>query len=389
MNIKGSLFSWADAATAAIRLAIVGLICGGVQAQLWSPPEVMTVETLSHWSATGGDATVSAPQGTVTIPQRAQIYRHYPAGVLEVRLVSRPYFSSTPAGAPLLGVGPANLTFVREVGGGGLVLLGDEPLALPFELPLDDAGRSREPLDLSLIYDPASAKASLRINGTVFDVAATAAPQPVEVAVSAGEVTAWAIERLEVRTSVPEFVPASSAARRADEEIAESTTAGLSPAERARLRNQATADAKRMFLERVDAAAEKVLTRANRNPLNSAEWHMESANALVHMAFAVSRAGRPEKAVALAERALEHIELAIRKAARQPGQDALAANAEKLAGFVREKLLADQAGAREYYHRAALRYPRGGAGKQLDRLDEIEREAGRRAAGRSTGGGKP
>lgn len=371
-----------------LGFALVGLVCGNVQAQPAGPAEVMTPDTLGRWSAAGGAATMSGSDGTMTIPTGAQIYRFFAAGAVEARLVSRPYFSSTPAGAALLGIGPANLTFVRDPGGGGLVLLGDEPLALPFDLPLDDAGRSRESLDFFLVYDPVAGKATLRINGAVFDVAATAAPQPVEVAVAAGDVTPWTIDRLEIRMTVPIPVVSPPGAKAGDE-TSLSTTAGLSPVERARLRREATAQAKEMFLQRVDAAAEKVLTRANRNPLNSAEWHLESANALVQMAFAVSRAGRPEKAVALAERALEHIELAIRKAARQPGQDALAANAEKLAGFVREKLLADQAGAREYYHRAALRYPRGGAGKQLDRLDEIEREAGRRAAGRSSGGGKP
>lgn len=141
----------------------------------------------------------------------------------------------------------------------------------------------------------------------------------------------------------------------------------------------ATDHARELFLSGQDAAAEKRLTDRNRNPKQTAEWHLESANELVQMAFSLTRAGQPERAAQVARRALAHTEQAVRLA-RRP---ALAASAEETAAFIQEKLLADHEAAKAAYRAAARRHPRGGAANELQRLERIEQAAERKAARRN------
>lgn len=336
---------------------------------------VAAIQAPGDWTAIGGAPT---RQGDgLTIPGGAQILRSVASTVVEVRVVSRPYFSAVPADWAALEVGPAILTFVRESGGGGLLLLGDTPLALPFALPLDAAGRSRLPLDFILRFDALNGRAVLSINQATYDVDATAPAGPVEIVLSAGRSQPWSLDRLEVELPVVGSGQAGAAGATSAHEAA-SPSRPVNPAEWARAFASATAEASRRFMAGDDVMAEKILTDAARNPRNSPEWHLESANALTQQAFALSRAGRPDKAIAIAQRALEHTEKATRKAARRPESAALAANAEELAGFIKEKLLADHAGAKVQYLRAAARHPRGGAARELDRLEQVEIEAGRR-----------
>lgn len=339
----------------------------------------LDAQTLAEWSSVGA-APVVGPDG-ITLPQGAQLFRTYPSGPLDIRLVSHPYFSDTPAGWAVLEVGFANLTFVRKPEGGGVVLLADSALALPFDLPLDADGRSRDPLDLALRYDPDDGVAVLTLNEAEFDVAVTAPSGPVELAVQSGDVRSWRLELLQV--AVGEAGSAGDSANRGGGSGNRSeATPRLTPAEQARAKRDAANRAKEQFLERTDAAAEKTLTDANRNPRNSAEWHLESANGLVQMAFSLSRAGHPQKAVWLAQRALEHTVLAGNKAARKPDGAVLATTINELAGFIREKLLADHAGATMEYQKAVARHPEGGVKSLLDRLEQIESEAARKGGAR-------
>jgi hypothetical protein len=151
-------------------------------------------------------------------------------------------------------------------------------------------------------------------------------------------------------------------------------------APRSATRGQAAGEARTLFRAGSDEQAEKRLTDGNRNTKDTAEWHLESANELVQMAFSSARLGRAEEAVRIARRALTHAQQAARKASRP----ALAATAEETAAFIHEKLLADHASAKAAYQAAAQRHPQGGgAAKQLQRLERIEQEASRKAAARN------
>lgn len=345
-----------------------------------SAQETLNAHTLPQWTATGGAPVVEPAHRGITIPKGAQLSRVFPAGPIEVRLASRPFFSAAPSGWATLEAGPASLTFVRDATGGGLVLLADEPLALPFAVTLDEVGRSREALDFVLTYDPAGGAATLTINQAVFDVEATAPVGQVEVALAAGHSVPWTVEILRVLSGSPSADPAApgGGGGRSADSPSRLLPARLPSAAAANARKQAASQARALFQQDADAQAEKLLTDANRNPRHSPEWHLETANSLVQTAFSLTRAGQPQKAVALAHRALEHTEKAARQAARQPDQSVLVATAGGLSGFIHEKLLADHAGAKREYSRAALRFPRGGASRQLDRLEQIEAE-GRRA----------
>jgi len=144
---------------------------------------------------------------------------------------------------------------------------------------------------------------------------------------------------------------------------------------RAAVRKQAVDDAKTLFLAGDgDEQAERKLTDANQNPRNTAEWHLESANELLQMAFALTREGKPERAGDLARRALQHT----RQAANRADRPALAAAAEETAAFIHERLLGDYAAAKAGYQSATQRHPQGGAARELDRLNKLQQEADRR-----------
>lgn len=155
---------------------------------------------------------------------------------------------------------------------------------------------------------------------------------------------------------------------------------GLQPALRAQApapdaRAQAHAAAAALFASGGDEAAEKALTDANRNPKNSAEWHLETANALLHAALEQHRAARPHKTGSIARRAVQHADLAVQKAA----SPAIAAAAQETAAFITERLLGDYAGAKARYQDAARRHPQGPAAKEAERIQKTEDEADRKA----------
>lgn len=332
----------------------------------------------ADWTVTGG-----APSGVergrgLVIPAGAQVSRFYGDAAVELEISSRPYFNVEPAQCAFLEIGPAGLTFVRKADGGGMVLLGDEPLDLPFALPLDAEGRSVAALNFIVAFDPAEQRATLTIDQAVFEVPATATGA-VEVALSAGAKRAWTLEKIAVRASVATGVNR----RTAGTGHAGATAAAMLPdRNRRELLGEARASARGLFKAGEDLAAERTLTSRNRNPANSAEWHLESANALVQIAFSFARAGEPAKAARIASRALEHAEKARRKAARQPGQETLATAADETSALIQEKLLGDYDRAREFYTNAVLRKPRGGADAALSRLERINRETERKDAAR-------
>ncbi len=343
-----------------------------------SAAEKFTPVTLSGWTATDGVTTPGDRGKGLVIPAGAQLSRLFPAGQVQVQLSTRPYFSSAPGGWASLEIGPVSLTFVRNADGGGMVLLGDELLELPFDLPLNAEGRSQAALEFTLSFNQGQGLAALTFQQRTFEVAATTPPGPIEVALSAGGIRVWEIEKIAIKASASVVAPAGSGGGAQAPQVLSAAAPGNRDATLKGARDQARS----LFRSGDDVAAEKVLTGANRNPANTPEWHLESANALVQMAFSLARAGQPEKVVRLAYRALQHTEKASRKAARQPGQETLVTAADELAALIQEKLLADYKGAREFYLKAALRRPQGGAEGALNRLEKAAKEAERKGAAR-------
>jgi hypothetical protein len=139
---------------------------------------------------------------SVTVPAGGELSRTYEAAAqISVHLLSRPFFGAAPAGWPALEVGPASLAFVRDTKGGGLVLLGDQPLSLPLDLALGEDGRSLLPLDFTFSYSQPKATATLMLEGQDFVLAATAPAGPLRVVVAAGQAKAWTLDSFDVITS--------------------------------------------------------------------------------------------------------------------------------------------------------------------------------------------
>lgn len=337
--------------------------------------EELTAKTLGSWTAIDGVPVADVGAGTITLPAGTQLYRTLPDTPIQLHLVSRPVFNAIPADWATLEVGPASLTFVRDANGGGMVLLADEPLALPFALPLDEKNRAKIPLALTLTYDPMEGIAVLTIEGVDFDIGAKAPSGPIDVAMSAGKSADWTLDKVELlsgKKAAPLLGSPKPETRPAGGHDMEDEVSPPYKGNRAEVRTQALDRSKGLFVTGDDAVAEKALTDANTNPKNSAEWHLESANELTQMAFSLARSGHSKKAAQIAQRALEHADKAQRKAARQADQVSLVTAAEELAALIQMRLLADYKEARIMYEKAAMRYPRGQVGRELERMDQIE-----------------
>lgn len=341
--------------------------------------EKLTLQTLSQWTATGSVPLVDAAQGTVTVLPGAQLSRTITAEQVSVRLVTRPYFSPVPADGPTLEIGPAGLTFVRDQSGGGLVMLGDQPLKLPKIIALGADGRSESPLDLTFRYEQQPGTATFLLAGEAFLLKATSTGGPLEVAVASGSGQAWVLDSVEVQTapSVAASPPGSAPSTGKSDTSSPPVPVAARPVvtDRAATRKLAEAEARALFVSGSDVAAEKKLTDASLNPKNTPEWHLEAANELLQMAFSLARLGKPGRAAQIARLALQHTGQVAGKGA----PPALAAAADETAAFIQEKLLADYTAAKTAYQSAAQRNPQGGAAKEVDRLNKIEQEGVRKA----------
>lgn len=341
--------------------------------------ETLTSKTVSSWKATDG-VPVWEKTGGLSLPAGAQLSRTFDAKHVEVRMISKPFFSATPASWAALEVGPVSLSFVRDSKGGGMVLLADEPLELPTSVSLDQDGRSRVPLEFVLTYDLVAGEATLSIDKTLFEVEATVPVSAVEVAFSSGTLGSWSVDTLQLKFG--ESSATGNGSRTANIQPAGNAFAKTIPSgERLLTRRQAQTDAWNYFMQGSDLEGEKVLTEANLNPKYSAHWHLESANELVQIALSLARAGHPKKAAQVAQRALEHTEKAARKAARQSELAGIAAAADESAAFIHERLLGDYSEAQVLYQRAALRQPSGYGASAAKRIESLKAEAGRKAVG--------
>jgi hypothetical protein len=354
-------------------------------APLAAQPATATATAAAGWSFTGPSPLDGPAAGAVTLPAGAELLRTVTGDLVSLRLLSQPFFSPQSSGSPSLEIGPVGLSFFRNADGGAMVLLGDQTLQLPAKVVLGTDGRSRHPLDLTLWFDRGHQTGSLAVADTTYTVAATAPAGPINIAVAAGGEMPWPISALQaVSDGLPaeETLPTSldQASARGSGKISNGSAdkkPGPEPS-RADLRRSGVAEAKAKFVAGDDAAAEQVMSDLNFNPKGTAEWHLETANDLILLAFSFTRDGQPKQAGALARLALQHLE----QVAEKSKQPVLTAASEAASALIYEQLLADPATAKALYRAAAERYPAGGAGREAQRLEKIEQEANRKPKGR-------
>lgn len=321
-----------------------------------------------------------------TLPAGSELVRSYDADRVAVQVVSQPFFGATSAEWATLEVGPASLAFLREKNGGAVLLLGDQPLALPDALALGPDGRSAAPFSFELSYDRAQALAILAVGAQTFRVPAAAPPGPLTVVLAAGAGAEWRLDNLQI-TPGPVGLAATdfplSAAPRSPRPAADSpllTPGALTAALTAK--QAALAQAVALFAAGGTQAAERVLEAASPRAKDSTRWHFEVAGGLVRLALASASRGATAPALTAAGQALARLDQAVARAT--PAENALAANALGLRGWLEERFLGDWSAAKASYQLAAQRWPQGQAGRQAERLEDAERESTLR--GRGPGG---
>lgn len=332
-----------------------------------------TADPLAEWRIVGKAPTLAEDQA-ITVAAGSELLRTLDAGRVSVRMVSRPYFSATPADWPALEVGPASLTFLRTANDGAMVLLGDRAVQLPDTITLDGEGRSKQLLDLTLSYDQTQQVATLLIDNRTFELPASAPAGVVTVALAAGAAADWRIESLTVQS-----IPDSSAAGDSPEpQATDPNLPGKRPtdpnrdvdrASQAAARKRALVDSFGLAKSRDYAQAEDALLRANRHEPGTLSWQIESAGKLTHLALVLRQHYDHRGAVAVALRALEILQAAGPLAgAANPRRQA---TVHEMAAFLHDELLHDPAAARTAYEHAQ-RVDRESvrARKGLDELDE-------------------
>lgn len=122
------------------------------------------------------------------------------------------------------------------------------------------------------------------------------------------------------------------------------------------------------------SAVERELTPLIRAKPETAAWHMEAAQRLVHVADDLAREAQRQHVAALAQRALQHLARAdeLAKDAR------VRAAGRTLAGFVHERYLGDAAAAIDHYEAARQLSPERTSAALFDgerlKRDEAARE---------------
>jgi tetratricopeptide (TPR) repeat protein len=130
---------------------------------------------------------------------------------------------------------------------------------------------------------------------------------------------------------------------------------------------QAVSDAKALAKANNLAAAERSLTKFNIFKANTADWHMETMQRLVHAANVLAQEGDPDTATALARQSLLHLDQAkgltrdVRTQAR----------AHALAGLIQQYFIGDPTAAIASYQ-AALQLAPDDAPTQ-EALDQLQK----------------
>ena len=350
-----------------LKLALVGQAAMAVLAA----QDRLSPTTLGSWNASGAAPLVALDQGAILLPAGGQLARAYPAGLLRVHLISRPFFGSTEDKTPALEVGPASLAFVRIENGGGMVLLGDRALPLPSAISLDADSCSLRPLDLSLTFDRSRDEATLVLDGASYTVSATTGAPQLQVAVSAGSGAGWTLNLLEV-SSTPDV--ASGGAAAADpagakaERVVNPLPAGLALApKRVVARQRAFESAVALAAAGDLAGAEKALAASAHDPANTAGWELEQANRLVQLAMRLREQGSLDRSAKAARLVLQHVDRCVKLATDAEAD--VAGSALELGGLVNDRFFGDLKSAEAAYRQSLTIVPgQASARSALDRL---------------------
>lgn len=325
----------------------------------------------------------------MTVPPNQEFNRSFESDRISIQMVSRPYFGLTPAEWSTVEIGPASLTFLKEKGGGAIVLLGDQALPFTLDVGIGPDNRSVAPVEFGLSYDRTAAMATLAIGGREFSLPAQPPAGPLQVVISAGSVAPWQIDSIQIlgASQDADLSPgtpnatgnANQAGKAADQKTASAGVGEIGALDR----NSAISQALALFSSGKTANAERALENASRRKKGSAAWHLDVAAGFVKVALLFAEQGNVPNADAAAQLALVRLQQVANSAA--PGEDDLAANALSLAGMVQERFLGNWTAAKESYGLAEQKWPQGAWAKQAaKRLDEQDQELARK--GRGPGG---
>lgn len=349
---------------------------------------LVTPVSLAGWQVTGATSIVGVDPA-FTVPAGAEVSRSFSASKLTVRLISKPAFGDTPQNWSTLEVGPASLTFLKDKNGGGIVMLGDVALQLPYNVTLDSESRSIATLDFNFVLDRAKQSAVVTFNGRDFSLPATTPAAPIKVVISAAKSTSWLVDRLDV-TAVADLAPVpvvndpSPGNRPRDR--AEVVTKNQTAAARAAERNQNFNDALVYHKAGNSAKVDETLAKSNRYLPNTLGWQIETGSKLTQFALSLRQRYDARGAVATAQRALSVLQEAERLSTNATVRQKAAI--QEMVGFLHDEVLRDAAAARAAYQKAQqldAASPR--ARQALDLIAETEAKALRLAGPAKKGGG--
>jgi hypothetical protein len=157
----------------------------------------VTPQTLDAWEVTGADKTALTRQTQLVLPAGTQISRKFSANAVILHLITRPVFSGSSSEWPMLSVGPAALSLVRQDAQGRLVLvIGEDAVVdLPWSVPLEPAGA---PVDLVLAYDSLTGEGLISMQDELDTFKGMAGAGSLNVVLAAGNKSAWPQDLMEL-----------------------------------------------------------------------------------------------------------------------------------------------------------------------------------------------
>jgi len=160
----------------------------------------ITPASLADWGFTDIGSALNPSEPSLTLPARAQLVRSFGNGTVVLHAVSWPNFSKTEVDWPILVVGPLAVVFKLEKGAGQIVIVGSDGSIQPISdaVAVDSSGRSAQPLDIVVAYDPATGASVFSYSDQFRSLQFGTSNDAVEVVISAGATLSWVQESLEV-----------------------------------------------------------------------------------------------------------------------------------------------------------------------------------------------
>ena len=198
------------------RTFLWAAIMGAAPALAAGQSFVVTPEAIKiSWQVAGAGPNDIKPDGQGWIlPAGAQVSRMFAstggASEVAVAFTGRPHFDAAAANMPTLEFGNALVAFARSGDDGALVVLigENEPVVLPFAFPLEETGRSAEPLQLRLRFDPFNKRFSVDVGDQTLTIPGEPGHGglPATLALSAGGNEPLVVDSLQITLSEPATV---------------------------------------------------------------------------------------------------------------------------------------------------------------------------------------